>query len=615
MLSLFFVLVVSALGVLGLYTGSAWMLLISAVVLFSLGIFPKKSICVTWPMGLITVIGLNYVGYMIAWYQEKQMISRYWSRDSLLVILGVGTCLALLRFAKISGGSDCNKSFTNASSTLIISLFGLVIILWSLRDLLFDPISMVAGHLTGGDHSMHVGLSINMTNLTGSPYLKSPFDVYGYPMAIQSLITNLVQSDFLTSDRHALFQFHLMAAWFERVQLAAYIQLFVCVALRGMPRKITISSFYAVISVLTFLIIEGTVAQLIWSGFTTSLASSWILLGIPAGLYLITSDSSIRSKFVWNLALVAGIIYVISIVYQPLALVPLAAFVALVTCSIFNPKSKRFMTIRDSTFPTVVGSAFVVTAIYLVYRTEGRDNVGFQTLKLAGATYNTSHFLVIFITISTLFLTLLKVVRIDSNRIANHRIDLSLLAGYATFIVSLVVVLQKMRVGPESLTPYYIQKLIWGLLFLALPILLNSVFLLVESVPPIRIQAFRELLFLASFILTMQHKVQIENQFRHERINWVAEGISRIENNQLPLRAVVYFSGDHLGSHVGNLAIAWVNPVVMPFELRITDRIDLVCKFIIGQDVTTVITADGGLDELIANGCPEVGVEYSESHL
>ena len=594
-----------------MYAAYSWVALLCIVCLFSFALFPQKSPLLTWPVGLLVAIGANYVSYVFAWINKVQSITTSWSRATLLVVLLSAILLALIRVTYQKEG-DSGFHCSNAS-VLIVSVPSFLILVWAGFGILTDPTGVVAANLTGGDHSMHVGLSLNFTSLTGSPYLRSPFDLYGYPSAIHYLITNLAQIDLMQNNASPVFHFHLVAAWFERLQLAAFMQLYICVAVYGVKksrRKLVLGVLVAVIALLA---IPNSIAQLLWSGFTTSLGGVWILLLVPFLGILLAGN---RGRNFYRLLLFLIVSIVLFSVYQPLVIISASVFLFHVILKLIGQKYNNGKLGLSFMFPAALGFVATALPICVAYLIQGKTNSGFQTLNAAGALLVPSHEIAIAIVSLTVILLFTCALR------GEHKDRQSILGtvtvflfGYLGLLSSLVFVISQIKEDSQSLTPYYIEKLIWGLIFVCMPILLMALFTLLDSFKGLFGKSIWAMMTVSVVFLFSSQNSEIQQQFHHGRINWVATGVKTIQRDQLPLRAVTYFSWDHLGSHVGTLAIGWVSEITLPFELRMTDRIDLVCKFISDQRVTTVFTADGGRDELIANGCPEAGVSYIESSL
>ena len=611
MLTLFSILVISFIAFIGVYAAYSWVVLLCVVCLFSLALFPKKSPLLTWPVGLLVAIGANYVSYIFAWINKVQSITPSWSRATLLVVLLSSILLALIRMTyQKEGDSEFKYS---VASVLIVSIPSVLILLWAGFGILTDPIGMVAANLTGGDHSMHVGLSVNFTALTGSPYLRSPFDLYGYPSAIHYLITNLAQIDLMQNDASPLFHFHLIAAWFERLQLAAFVQLYIFVAVYGIKKSRSKLILGVLVAVIALLAIPNSIAQLLWSGFTTSLGGVWILLLV---LFLGILLAGSRGRNFYRLFLFLIVSIVLFSVYQPLVIISASVFLFHVILKLFGQKYIKNKLVLSFIFPAVLGFVTTALPICVAYLIQGKTNSGFQTINAAGSLLVPSHEIAIATVSLTIILLFTCALRGEhKNRQSILGTVTVFLFGYLGLLSSLVVVISQIKEDLQSLTPYYIEKLIWGLIFVCIPILLMALFTLLDSFEGLFGKSIWAMMTVSVVFLFSSQNSEIQEQFRHGRINWVATGVKTIQRDQLPLRAVTYFSWDHLGSHLGTLAIGWVSEVTLPFELRMTDRIDLVCKFISDQRVTTVFTADGGLDELIANGCPEKGVSYIESSL
>jgi hypothetical protein len=605
------ILVISLIAVIGMYAACSWVVLLCIVWLFSLAIFPKKSPALTWPVGLLVAIGANYVSYVVAWVNKVQLITPTWSRVTLLAVLMTSISLALIRltFQK----DEVVKSQYSFPSVLIICIPSILILVWAGFGILTNPIGMVAANLTGGDHSMHVGLSINFTALTGSPYLRSPFDLYGYPSALHYLITNLAQIDLIQNDSSPVFHFHLVAAWFERLQFAAFVQLYIFIAVCGIKSSRSKLILGVLVAVISLLSIPNSIAQLIWSGFTTSLGGVWMLLLLPF-LGILLAGRKGRDLYLLFLFLIVGL--VLFSVYQPLIIISAAVFLFHVVHKLFGQKYDQNKLSLSCVFPAALGFVIAALPICVAYLIQGKNNSGFQTINLAGALLVPSHGIAIAIVLLTTSLIFVSALRGDFKDYQSILSTVTVfLFGYLGLVSSLIFVVSQIKQDSQSLTPYYIEKLIWGLIFVGMPILLMALFMFLDSVDGLFHKSLWAVTTTAAVFLLVSQSLEIKKQFRHEKISWVATGVQTIQKGQLPLRAVTYFSGDHLGSHVGTLAIGWVSEVTLPFELRITDRIDWVCNFISDQRVTTVFTAHGGLDELIANGCPEAGVSYIESSL
>jgi hypothetical protein len=423
-------------------------------------------------------IGANYVSYIVAWINKVQLITPTWSRVTLLAVLMSSISLALIRLTFQKDGLV--KSQYSFPSVLIISIPSILIVVWAGFGILNNPIGMVAANLTGGDHSMHVGLSINFTALTGSPYLRSPFDLYGYPSALHYLITNLAQIDLMQNDASPVFHFHLVAAWFERLQFAAFVQLYIFIAVCGIKNSRSKLILGVLVAVISLLSIPNSIAQLIWSGFTTSLGGVWMLLLFPF-LGILLAGRKGRDFYLLFLFLIVGL--VLFSVYQPLVIISAAVFLFHVVLKLFGQKYDQNKLSLSCVFPATLGFVFAAIPVCVAYLIQGKNNSGFQTINLAGALLVPSHGIAIAIVSMTISLIFASALRGDFKDYQSILSTVTVfLFGYLGLVSSLIFVVSQIKEDSQSLTPYYIEKLIWGLIFVCMPILLMALFMFLDSV-------------------------------------------------------------------------------------------------------------------------------------
>jgi hypothetical protein len=180
-----------------------------------------------------------------------------------------------------------------------------------------------------------------------------------------------------------------------------------------------------------------------------------------------------------------------------------------------------------------------------------------------------------------------------------------------TFAMMLIV----LRTSDFGLTnqPYYIQKMLWVILFVSIPIVVGAVlryfeqFLLARNDSHLSYYATAVCVLLLTPLVMGRYPTAA---FKHGSVDWFAKGISSTfedpQNNK-----VAFSANDRLGSHLSNLALRATSELVMPVETGISGNAYVACEFMNQKSASLVYTTPNGRAEMVMSGC-DPGITYIE---
>jgi hypothetical protein len=591
-------------GASGLYWSFPVLALVSLTWLGTRALSPGANPLLYWPLGLLVSLVVLFPGYVVLWKFPEAELTQAFARWG--IGLG-GVCLAVSAVLRVFHTpelpvleSRASRQFAHRTAVQLVACLpaATLLILSALRYLAKDQ-GLFSSHMSGGDHGLHNELVHNMLSWSGTRSFENPFNLYTYPRGVHffvALLTSLGSAAPVNPLKHE----YLTAAWFEHVQLAAYVQLSVTMLVKwrgsGQLGRATFVPplLMAVASAGLF------VPQLFWSGFTTSLAMSWIIL-VPIVMKLSqTSDGEsggISIEGTLTLIVIAA-----WLVYPPYVL-PLSVvlFVALlrrINFRIDHRIGSALMWARDRYWWVALLSTLVSVAPAVIL---GRDSPALTFLLLDGSTWKPNMFTVLFWTFVAFLLVREARQETSADRFAAH-----LLMAHSGFVLGMsILVVSRGRHGFFTL-PYYIQKMLWGAFFLALPVALASGLVWLQARLQRWDRATRMRTAVSGWLLVLLVPL---SQGRlpsmattHFSVDWFAAGAYAVPAHDDQQNAA-FSMRDKLGSHMANLALRSASTSVLPPDVAISGNPYLACASASQLGVETIYTTPNGRAEMVESGC------------
>lgn len=469
-----------------------------------------------------------------------------------------------------------------------------------------NPTNLISGFIAGGDHNAHNQITHNLLAWSGSVTIDSPLNMYSYPKGLHFLIANLIAITGNPESIPRLVQELRMGAWFEWVQLAAFCQLAILCVMKGARGSGTKRAMLLAPIFFVFASMDNFVAHLFWSGFTTSLGITWLFL-IPFALPMIFETQRKASEvfpvqFLWFLFLGIGA----WLMYQPYAVVFAAVGVSTLCIRLFTRILKHPLSrfgITRYVLPSTLVVILVLGIVLGLFLFLGRDSSAATSLLLDGVTTRPFFYTVCMWALLAVIFLRLETFTDRDNTFTNSSVFLGLISF--TFALMLIV----LRTSDFGFTnqPYYVQKMLWVILYVSIPIVIGGVltyfeqFLLTRSDGHLSFYATAVCVLLLTPLVMGRYPTAA---FRHGSVDWFAKGISStfedVEN-----RKVAFSANDRLGSHLSNLALATTSNLVMPVATGISGNAFLACSFMNKNSASLIYTTGNGKAEMELAGCDD----------
>jgi hypothetical protein len=581
-----------------------WIVLFVTILLGTRAVVPKSNPLLYWPIGFLVLLTAGYVGFLAFWMVGYSSVDQHFSQGffTFLNLFLVGTIL--LRVRRM-------EALTYLKAPSLDRLFGvavavsipLLIVIVATFSVFHNPAELIGRFLAGGDHGRHNLIIHGLMPWAETKSVATPLNLYSYPRAVHFICANALS--LFTGQTHLplLAQEYLIGAWVNWLQLAAYVQLCVTIVLarttsRFVMRGITIVGLVVMVST-----IDKYVIHLMWSGFTTSLAMTWIFL-IPFA-WPWNDRKRGFSKEYSNLGAISIWLFVVTWGVYQLTAVSFAAVAAVAfTLSIRRRKSTQSTVLRSksaSMSEAVSVGLIVLGAIIGVYILLGPDSQLISTLVAAGFTFNPFLPTVVGWALVANFLLM-------SSPLTDATTKFSLLFFISLCVMAASYALIVKDAGDFGLRdlPYYVTKLLWIVLFVSVPVACAFGLERIEMWSrelDVRRRFTCDLVVLGSVLfvpLALGRSPFVVS--RYTEINWFAQEM--VEFGSIDLDHSTAFSGtDALGAHVANLALKSRSSINMPQDLEFSLKPYLACQFINSEPVETVFTDEGGRFVLLDAGC------------
>lgn len=597
------------IGVFGITNGAGWLCLLSLSLLATKAILPNGNNLVLWPIGLFAVIGTSYIGYIFLWVSNKPGVSYDTARQLFFVQFLLFAAIAVARNHD-SGELTKRLSARSVGFTIVLTGLPALLVIYATYELIENPVGLIGSYFAGGDHLNHSGMIYDLTQWTAGSGMRSPLDIYAVPNGLHFLVSNVVTISSLSSSTPPLAQVFLSAAWFEWLQVAAFVQLGLVVIIGKRNQMWLFRALVAFAIILIMMSIDLLVLHLMWSGFSTSLAITWLLL-VPVVALITEADEKVsKSGPRFTLCLLFAMSSIAWILYQPFAI----PFFVIASFLVVGTLLAQFKVFKNSGHKLVYSALPLITALctYLIvlipYWASGNENSFMARLSTNGESYRTSFYLVLFVVVLSIWILWFRSEdQISLPMWGLRRTLLSMQCGIVALVVAAITVVVLSGNYGIINQPYYTQKMLWILLLTSVPLVVGGVLdagstwmsSLVEPQRRALIIALPTLLFLTPIALGKYPVLATQ----HSSFPWFAKAV-RVPVDMDPEATVAFAPNDPQGTFISNLALSIISKNSLDLSIALSGNQYLACRFIATRPISVVYTTKGGKDYLRDSGCP-----------
>ena len=579
-------------------------------------LLPRKNALVYWPVGLLATLLVLYSAYFSIYFLGIDGITPKRAVVICCIAMMSMSVISIFRSFRIDPLKEVQGVHHWSAQLLMMASTGCIFAI-GIHHFYYDKTGMIAGFLSGGDHGLHLEFMRDLINETGFVSYSSPFSLQSYPKGIHFLLANFLLIGQSSSSDSLLVQRHLVPAFFEYIQLAAFIQLAIAAATKIKVRNELVRTFLVAAGIFAAASIPKLGNHLFWSGFTTSLALSWIIL-VP----LAVSWGDFKPKlhkhnfvvriFSWGLIAVA-----IWIVYQPYVIIPFACIAVEFLIVVIKKCQIRVITkdLADTVFfKTVVVITGIIIVSFLPYFLQGKGSQSLQRLVLFGVSWRIGQIqLVTAALVAALFLGW----GIWKKKTIEMSADAYILWGVISFSTVMTALAALVSVDfTINSPPYYVQKTYWVAFFVSLVVLLKWLPVVVDVMlirkPSQLTMGFLSVLGLSLFSLPILAGSSPVESSKHIAIDWFAQDMFVDMSDVVPNRASVFNTWENLGAHVGNIALRKDSSAILPIDIAQSRNSTLACWYMREVETNVVFTATGQSLELVKSGCDQFA-NYVES--
>lgn len=589
-----------------------WLLVFSLSSLISVAVLKRANPILYWPIGLLVLITALYVGYVAQWLGNSVGVDDDNASRLFLIIAVAFAVLAGLRAIR-TADVITTPSLTRIITIGFMAALPVVLLVLVTQRWVDEPVRLISGHLAGGDHGAHNEIVHKLLRASGDVVFASPFQMYTYPQSLHFFIANLTALTGPDSTLPLLAHEYAMGAWVEWLQFAAYCQLAVVVFMKGAHGTGIRRVMFLPPLVFAFSAMDNFVVHLLWSGFTTSLGMTWVLLA-----FLAVADRLVNSESWRQLVTTFAVLLFFALsawnIYQPYAVIFLG--VAAFTLLRFINERSAHRTKVTSVLSTALRPSiqFVLTALGLILALIvilGSESPAVRSLLLDGSTYKPYLYTVLLWGVFAVILCF----AVNDSWLSQLTSGKSFLLSHLGFVAGMVVTVSVAGGFSVFEQPYYIQKMFWILLFISVPVVLSLVALTFErfqATRPTSTQIALSLSVVIALLLTpmIQGRLPVNATKKHN-VDWFANAIVKDFEDQTN-KKVAFSWVDKLGSHLSNLALRATSDLVMPVETGISGNAFLACTFMNENNATLAYTTPNGRAEMVASGC-DPSITYVEN--
>ena len=597
------------IGTVSIFTGFIVGVLLSLCLLGSLAVFPRRSPLIYWPFGLLVSMLTLYGAYVVLWALSIDGLTVFRSRLVLICVLAVFSLISHARQRRMASNEKTANFHLTALFLMAVVSIGTIAV--GLQHFYFDRTGMLAGYLSGGDHGLHIEFMIDLIKGSSQLYYSNPLSLQDYAKGIHFLLANLFLVNQNASTQSQLVQQHLVPALFEYVQLAALLQLIVIATTKVRVRHEILRYSFVLAALIALASIPKLGNHLFWSGFTTSLALTWIIF-IPLAMPWSGDQNDVKlPSHGFRIALWSALAMAIWITYQPYVLVPIACLCVELMIFIAS-KTLGQHSVSRVLSRTGVRSLLIFAGVAVVaaspYFFQGSESPSIKRLMLFGVCWKISPIAVLLSSIGALLLLIWP----RWNNIEDYVLvsDLMLLVG----IISLTITMMWLATTGDSpftfrSEPYYVQKMYWILFFVAIVLVIKWGIAFIDSVLAPRRQIVSNSILgslsLSLLVLPWALGTGPVEASKHISIDWFARDMQVDVSNIKPFNAAVFNTWENLGAHVGNIAIRRLTTSFLPIDIAQSRNSLWACSYMRDRNVNLIYTASGQGLNLINSGCDQ----------
>lgn len=595
---------VVGLGVLSAFTSVIVGVFVSIVLLGTVALLPRANPLVYWPIGFFLAISLGYLSYLIHWSVGGQSLDHQFARMHFLVVIVCFGLIAMIRSWRHGRDQRLTTFNVDGLASVVLCIALPVVLIWiGSSRLSSDSISLFSGYMSGGDHGLHNQIIHNLLPWSATPRAENPYTLYTYPQGLHYLVALFTSLNSANSRYSGLVQEYLTGAWFEYLQLAAYVQLAAAIFVYWSRRARLWRAVFLAPLFLAFAAVDHFVAHLFWSGFMTSTGITWALL-VPVAVWVArrgqheaSSATVLENIFMWIVMLLFS-----WIVYQPYVIVIAVSGLCMLLASLSPARSGWRAAILDHLrrHTPLIGFCAVTAATVLACLMLGRDSAAVSFLFLDGSTWRASLPTVL---VWSAAATVMPLLAREHPQRTFPATAVSSLVGFTIGMAGVVFV-----GGDDGLLelPYYIQKMYWTVFYVSVPIALAAGFMLLwrsRYLSSIESRAGRLAgLWLVIALVPLVQGRTPNASVTHFSVDWFARGVFAVPTNDT-LAVGAFSMRDKLGSHMANLALRSASTVTLSPDIAISGNPYLACSLLRDQGVNRIYTTPNGRAELVESGC------------
>jgi hypothetical protein len=603
------IIAILAIGMISIQVGFVVGALLTLCIQGAKALLPRQNPFIYWPIGLLATLLSFYSAYLFIFYSEIGGLTPDRAVAIASTILMMFTVVAAIRVFGLPSNRKVSSQHHWSAIVLMLIVSGGALTI-GIHHFYFDRVGMIAGYLSGGDHGLHIEFIADMMKDSGFLQYTNPLSLHDYPKGIHFLVANLVLIGQSASKDYLIVQEHLVPALFEYVQLAAFLQLVLIAGTKIKVQNELTRTYFVAAFIFAMASVDKLGNHLFWSGFTTSLALSWILL-VPIAVcwedMKLSSkkfDTSIRLLFWLALAIAVWI------TYQPYVLIPLACFAVEAASFLIRnltPGNKVGKLFQASLFRATLVAAVVGLVSFLPFLVQGRESLSVQRLLLFGVTWRIPLLAVIISVVVAIFFVVL-----ENNRKKESFSSLdAMVFGGVTALTLTIASISAIASDVFSFwdAPYYVQKMYWVLFFLSAAISLKWATSFMDRITSIwksRLSAgLIAGLSSVIFLVPVTFNRSPIDASKHIAIDWFAKGMFVDVTDIQPYRAAVFNTWENLGAHVGNIALRRKTDTYLSIDIAQSRNPYWACWTMRRSDVNVIYTAGGQGAALLDAGCSQ----------
>ena len=583
--------------------------LAALVLVTTRALLPRHSPFLYWPAGLAAIVVSLYFESIFFWATGAQGLTKGVAKWNFVVLVAFSAVVATFR---LRSPQRTPKMAIGRPGSIVVISSSLLTIGIGAWMYFHDQVSMIGSYLAGGDHGHHVEYMTGLIAGSGHRSYSNPFSLTSYPMGIHFLLSHLYVGETSLGGTPELARRHLIPALFEYVQLAALVSLFLLIIVRRCSSRRWMSAIVSVLSLGLVFSVHKFFNHLFWSGFTTSLALTWIVLLALALPWNELGLGTRRRVSVTSAVMFIVLFLATWFVYQPFVLIPASIAGSIVLRFFFR---KAFGGI-SATFEgwnfgwTAVSSLGLVLVSIAPLALAGKKSPGLQSLVQWGVCWHISQPILVAAVASACILLWA--------RRKGRAPDWGQLATIFTlFLVMTITMLCLAAYVSPYFTlrsqPYYVQKMFWILFVVAACVAAAQAVDVMDNSRLLRSTSSRVALCAVISLVAPLVWTSANREIRDRiKIDWFAADMFAPYTKGELRRSAVFNTWENLGAHVGNIAIEEDSDRELTGDIPVSKLPEWACWQLRNDDTRLIFTATGQSLELVKAGCDQYAI-YIES--